>query len=89
MARPASLALPCDCFLEGPRSCVVDPRLPELSDGSALVELVARDWPNVRVVIMGWGDVGDSPVGLASAAFVTKSAKPDEFVAATLAACGC
>jgi DNA-binding NarL/FixJ family response regulator len=72
----------------GAEILVVDPRLPELSDGSALVDVVARDWPDVRVVIMGWGDVGDSPVGLANAAFVTKSAKPDEFVAATLAACG-
>jgi DNA-binding NarL/FixJ family response regulator len=73
----------------GAEILVVDPRLPELSDGNALVELVSRDWPTVRVVVMGWGDVGDSPVGLANAAFVTKSAKPDEFVAATLAACGC
>ena len=73
----------------GAEILVVDPRLPELTDGHALVETVARDWPEVRVVIIGWGDIGDSPIGMNTAAFVTKSAEPDEFVAATLAACGC
>jgi len=68
---------------------VVDPRLPELSDGRALVEAVARDHPEVRIVIMGWGDVGESKIAVESAAFVTKSSKPEEFVSATLAACGC
>jgi len=67
---------------------VVDPRLPELSDGRALVETIAREHPQVRIVIMGWGDVGDSNIPVGSAAFVTKSAKPEEFVSATLAACG-
>jgi DNA-binding NarL/FixJ family response regulator len=68
---------------------VIDPRLPELTDGHALVESVAREHPQVRIVIMGWGDVGDSKIPVESAAFVTKSAKPEEFVSATLAACGC
>jgi DNA-binding NarL/FixJ family response regulator len=68
---------------------VIDPRLPELTDGRALVEAVARDHPDVRIVIMGWGDSGDSRIPVESAAFVTKSSKPEEFVSATLAACGC
>jgi len=67
---------------------VIDPRLPELSEGHALVEAVARDHPEVRIVIMGWGDVGDSRITVESAAFVTKSSKPEDFVSATLAACG-
>ena len=68
---------------------VIDPRLPELADGRALLESVAHHWPDVRIVIMGWGDTGDSHIGNGSvAAFVTKSARAEDFVAATLAACG-
>ena len=68
---------------------VIDPRLPDLADGRALLESVAHHWPDVRIVIMGWGDTGDSHIANGSvAAFVTKSARAEDFVAATLAACG-
>ena len=67
---------------------VMDPRLPELADGKALVDRIATEWPAVRVVIMGWGDLGDSPMIANTSAFVTKSSKPEDFIAATLAACG-
>ena len=69
---------------------IIDPRLPELADGHALVDSVAAHWPEVRIVIIGWGDTGDYRMGNKSvAAFVTKSARAEDFVAATLAACGC
>ncbi len=68
---------------------IVDPRLPDLAGGEALVTQVIGSWPSVRVVITGWGDTGESRLSLAATAFVAKSAKPEEFVAATLAACGC
>src|SRR5687767_2463969 len=42
---------------------VIDPRLPELADGHALVESIALNWPEVRIVIMGWGDIGDAHIG--------------------------
>jgi DNA-binding NarL/FixJ family response regulator len=73
---------------QGAQVLVLDPRLPELSDGHALVEQLANDFPDVRVVIMGWTDTGDSRLTAAAAAFVAKSATPEEFVAATMAACG-
>jgi len=73
---------------EGARVLVVDPRLPELADGQALVERVSATWPDVQIVIMGWGEAGDSRIARSASAFVPKSVAPEEFVAATLAACG-
>ena len=74
---------------DGADVLVIDPRLPDLADGRALVESVAHHWPEVRIVVMGWGDNGDSHIGNGTvAAFVTKSARAEDFVAATLAACG-
>lgn len=67
---------------------IIDPRLPDLAAGEALVTSIARGWPSVRVVIMGWGDGGESRITDGDAAFVTKSAQAEDFVAATLAACG-
>jgi DNA-binding NarL/FixJ family response regulator len=72
----------------GARVLVVDPRLPELADGQALVERVSATWPEVQIVIMGWGEAGDSRIARSATAFVAKSVPPEEFVAATLAACG-
>jgi DNA-binding NarL/FixJ family response regulator len=74
---------------DGADVMIVDPRLPDLAGGEALVTHVIRSWPSVRVVITGWGDTGESRLSLAATAFVAKSAKPEEFIAATLAACGC
>ena len=45
-------------------------------------------WPDVQIVIMGWGEAGDSRIARTATAFVPKSVPPEEFVAATLAACG-
>jgi DNA-binding NarL/FixJ family response regulator len=67
---------------------VIDPRLPDLADGHALMARISRQWPEIRIVIIGWGDSGESPVGNnVVATFVTKSARAEDFVAATLAAC--
>jgi hypothetical protein len=65
----------------------VDPRLPDIDAGRALLSGIALGWPAVRVVLMGWTD---EPDGMpADAAFVSKTAQPEEFVAATVAACNC
>ena len=70
-----------------PTVLVVDPRLPDIDAGRALLSGIALGWPSVRVVLMGWTD---EPDGMpADAAFVSKSAQPEEFVAATVAACNC
>ena len=73
---------------QGAEVLVVDPRLPELADGQALVERVRADWPDVQIVIMGWAEAGDSRLARSAKAFVAKSVPPEDFVAATLAACG-
>ena len=65
---------------------IVDPKLPDLATGQALVTSVIAEWPSVRVVIMGWGDSGDSRLGREAAGFISKSAPPEQFVAAAIAA---
>ena len=70
-----------------PSVMLVDPRLPDIDAGRALLSGIALGWPGVRVVLMGWTD---EPDGMpADAAFVSKTAQPEEFVAATVAACNC
>jgi DNA-binding NarL/FixJ family response regulator len=73
---------------QGADVLIVDPRLPELVDGHALVERVSRDWPDVHFVIMGWAETEQTYLPAKAGTFVAKSASPEEFVAATLAACG-
>ena len=70
-----------------PSVLLVDPRLPDIAAGRALLSGIALGWPGVRVVLMGWTD--DSDGMPSNAAFVSKSAQPEEFVAATVAACNC
>jgi DNA-binding NarL/FixJ family response regulator len=71
-----------------PGVVLVDPHLPDPEAGASLISSVARGWPGTRVVVMGWP--GSRSDELPSAdAFVSKSAAPEEFVSATIAACGC
>lgn len=70
-----------------PTVLLVDPRLPDIDAGRALLSGIALGWPSVRVVLMGWTDEHNGMPD--DAAFVSKSAQPEEFVAATVAACGC
>lgn len=73
---------------ERPSVVLLDPRLPDLDAGMALLASIARGWPTVRVVLMGWADPGEArlPDDLS---FVSKSAPSEEFVSAALAACDC
>lgn len=73
---------------QAPTVVLVDPHLPDPEAGASLISSVARGWPATRVVVMGWP--GSRTDQLPSAdAFVSKSAAPEEFVTATIAACGC
>lgn len=71
-----------------PSVLIIDPRLPDVEAGAALLSSVALGWPAVRIVVMGW-----NPEGGAGAAeplpFVSKAAQPEEFVTAAIAACDC
>jgi DNA-binding NarL/FixJ family response regulator len=73
-----------------PDVVLVDPRLPDVEAGTALVTGMARAWPSLRIVLTGWGDT-DGRTGLAGAvtSYVSKSGSPEEFVSAIVAACGC
>jgi DNA-binding NarL/FixJ family response regulator len=71
-----------------PEAVIVDPRLPDLDAGMALLSSVALGWPKVRIVVMGWADAGESRLPDA-VSFVSKSAPTEEFVSAALAACNC
>lgn len=71
-----------------PTVLVVDPRLPDVEAGGSLLSGVSRGWPATRVVVMGWSGDGEAELPGAHA-FVSKSAEPEEFVAATIAACRC
>jgi DNA-binding NarL/FixJ family response regulator len=73
-----------------PDVLLVDPRLPDVDSGEALVEGVVAHWPAVRVVLMGWSDQLERPSLLARAsAYLAKGLEPEEFLARTLEACGC
>lgn len=69
-----------------PDAVILDPRLPDVDAGAALVRSIRQAWPAIRVVATGWAtetlDVSGHGVQ-----FVAKSALPDEFVAAVVDAC--
>jgi DNA-binding NarL/FixJ family response regulator len=70
-----------------PTVLLVDPRLPDIDAGRALLSGISLGWPSVRLVLMGWTDEREGVP--TDAAFVSKTALPEEFVAATLKACNC
>jgi len=70
-----------------PDVVIVDPRLPDVDAGAALLRSIALAWPSIRIVATGWAadalDVSGHGI-----CFVAKSALPDEFVSAVVSACG-
>src|SRR5215212_9785367 len=63
-----------------PTVLLVDPRLPDIDAGRALLSGIGLGWPSVRLVLMGWTDERE---GVSTdAQFISKSALPEEFVAA-------
>jgi DNA-binding NarL/FixJ family response regulator len=73
-----------------PAVVLVDPRLPDIDAGEALIS-AARDLaPGATVILMGWSDALERPGLLARAdGYLPKASAPEDFVAAALAACGC
>jgi DNA-binding NarL/FixJ family response regulator len=69
-----------------PDVVVVDPRLPDVPAGVALLSGIRLAWPETRIVLTGW--VGaESALPGPDLAFVAKSAPAEEFVAAVVEAC--
>lgn len=70
-----------------PDIVVLDPRLPEIGDGLAFIKRLRALAPDVRVVVMGSFDAPDMrPLTVAADAFVRKTFRPTELVAAIEAA---
>ena len=71
-----------------PDVVLVDPRLPDVEAGIALIAGMARAWPSLRIVLTGWGDTeGHAQLSDARLRFVSKGGSPEEFVAAIVDAC--
>jgi DNA-binding NarL/FixJ family response regulator len=71
-----------------PDVVLVDPRLPDIDAGIALVAGLSRAWPQMRIIMTGWNDtVGHAQMHDTSTTYVSKSASPEEFAAAIVDAC--
>jgi DNA-binding NarL/FixJ family response regulator len=73
-----------------PDILLVDPRLPDIEAGRALIAGVRRAWPSLEVVLTGWGPApADGADATGTMPSVSKDASPEAFTAAILEACGC
>jgi DNA-binding NarL/FixJ family response regulator len=73
-----------------PDVLLVDPRLPDVEAGNALIAGVQRAWPSLQVVLTGWGpSAADGTNGGELIPSISKDASPEAFTAAILDACGC
>ena len=70
-----------------PDVVLVDPRLPDVDAGMALIGGMTRAWPSIRVVITGWADNEARPALNGHSCFVSKGSSPEEFVDAIVAGC--
>jgi DNA-binding NarL/FixJ family response regulator len=73
---------------ERPDVVLVDPRLPDVEAGMALIGGLQRAWPGMRIVLTGWGDTQGHAIGPDDGTrYVSKSASPEAFAAAIVDAC--
>ena len=73
---------------ERPDAVLVDPRLPEVEAGIALITGMARAWPEIRIVLTGWSDTdGHARLADAETRYVSKDGSPEEFISAIVDAC--
>jgi two-component system, NarL family, nitrate/nitrite response regulator NarL len=73
---------------ERPDVVIVDPRLPDLEAGAALVSSLERSRPALRIVLSGWSATPEQPELLSTAcSYVSKNGTPEDFISAMLDAC--
>ncbi|MEO7295458.1 MAG: response regulator transcription factor [Candidatus Limnocylindria bacterium] len=73
---------------ERPDVVLVDPRLPDIEAGLALIAGITRAWPTMRIVLTGWSDTaGHVQLDATETAYVSKSATPEQFTEAIVLAC--
>jgi DNA-binding NarL/FixJ family response regulator len=71
-----------------PDVVLVDPRLPDIEAGIALIAGMSRAWPSMRIVLTGWADTeGHAHPNGTPAAYVSKGSSPEDFVTAIVDAC--
>jgi len=71
-----------------PDCVLVDPRLPDVEAGMALVGGLGRAWPQLRIVLTGWaGTDGNVPLADERTRYVSKDGSPEQFVTAIVDAC--
>lgn len=71
-----------------PDVVLLDPRLPDVEAGAALIAGLRRAWPSMKVVLTGWADVeGHAALNGARSCYVSKGGTPEDFVAAIVDAC--
>jgi DNA-binding NarL/FixJ family response regulator len=71
-----------------PDAVLVDPRLPDIDAGMALIGGMSRAWPGMRVVLTGWGDASSQMLpGQERARYVSKGSTPEAFAKAIADAC--
>jgi DNA-binding NarL/FixJ family response regulator len=71
-----------------PDVVLVDPRLPDVEAGAALIAGLSRAWPSLRIVLTGWADTeGHTRFSANETAYVSKSATPEQFADAIADAC--
>ena len=71
-----------------PDVVLVDPRLPDIEAGIALIAGMSRAWPQMRIVLTGWADTeGHAQLNGTPTTYVSKDGTPEDFVAAVVDAC--
>jgi DNA-binding NarL/FixJ family response regulator len=70
-----------------PDAVLVDPRLPDVEAGFALIRGLKTARPDLRVVLTGWSDTEGHALNGSAPAYVSKDGSPEEFVAALLERC--
>ena len=72
-----------------PDVVLVDPRLPDVEAGQALIGGMTRAWPSMRIVLTGWsGPEGhNGHGGETGSRYVSKGSSPEAFVTAIVEAC--
>lgn len=69
-----------------PHVVVVDPRLPDLEAGLALVARLRAAFPAVRVLVLGWSEaLADAAASSGADGTLDKTSQPDELVAQIVA----
>jgi DNA-binding NarL/FixJ family response regulator len=69
------------CADTQPDAIVLDPRLPDIDAGLALIGTLRRRFPGVRVVVLGWGDtIEQDAIAIGADAYLGTATSPTELV---------